>query len=438
MRFSSFIFAFLSLAVVDITHAQNISRAEFALYDMREDAESRKRETKHQYIDFAPAVVAADEDRVVMEQSFEMPFKWNDANVYIHIENVGLAYDLMVNHKLVDSEEDALTPSDFDISKFVQQGENRVAVIARSSVCGELQEGVELPTRPKFENSYIYSQNRRKIQDFIVRIAPDDKGEHARLYIDMIVENSFNFAEELEVGFDIYDPKGKLVEYSTRRVTIEGNSRDTVSFSPYIYGAPKWLASSSVPSLYKVMLYTKSNRIVQNYIPLTMGYGDWSYSSQDGAIYSFGKPQILKTKSYNAVSTKAEADKDLKALKKQGYNTIKPDYPQPLWFYELCDKVGLYVIDQANINAPKANDDKRVGGTPSNDPKLVDEYLRRVKKMYYRTRNFNCVIAYSLGGDSGNGYNMYKAYEWLKSVESDRPILYIGAADEWNSDKLQY
>ena len=69
-----------------------------------------------------------------------------------------------------------------------------------------------------------------------------------------------------------------------------------------------------------------------------------------------------------------------------------------------------------------------------NDPALEEEYLTRVKSMYYRSRNHTCVVAFALGGESGNGYNMYKAYEWLKSVEHRRPIIYEGAEGEWNND----
>ena len=67
-------------------------------------------------------------------------------------------------------------------------------------------------------------------------------------------------------------------------------------------------------------------------------------------------------------------------------------------------------------------------------PSLADEYLERVKAMYYRSRNHTCVVAFALGGESGNGYNMYKAYEWLKSVEKSRPVIYTDADGEWNSD----
>ena len=127
---------------------------------------------------------------------------------------------------------------------------------------------------------------------------------------------------------------------------------------------------------------------------------------------------------------------EVEALKKQGINTLCPDYPQPKWFYDMCDKAGLYVIDCANISSPTECDNRAVGGTPANEPMLVEEYLERVKAMYYRSRNHTCIVGFALSGcDSGNGYNMYKAYQWLKSVEKRLPVYYKGANGEWNSDK---
>mgnify|MGYP002517743056 CR=1 FL=1 len=124
------------------------------------------------------------------------------------------------------------------------------------------------------------------------------------------------------------------------------------------------------------------------------------------------------------------------ALKAKGVNTLCPDAPQPEWFYDICDALGLYVIEQANINPVAESNNRKVGGTPSNDPTLVGEYFARVKAMYYRTRNCTCIVAYSLGGDkAGNGYNMYKAYEWLKSVEQRRPVFYFGS-DAHHEDVL--
>lgn len=96
------------------------------------------------------------------------------------------------------------------------------------------------------------------------------------------------------------------------------------------------------------------------------------------------------------------------------------------------------VIDQAALSA-LTDDTRSVGGTPANDPQLADEFLLRVKKMYYRSRNHTCVVGFSLAGDAtGNGYNLYKAYEWLKSVEQRRPVFYFGSDGEWNSDKWSW
>ena len=121
-------------------------------------------------------------------------------------------------------------------------------------------------------------------------------------------------------------------------------------------------------------------------------------------------------------------------MKSRGVNTIYVDYPQVYWFYDQCEQVGLFVVDQANLNVERGRNDRTIGGTPSNDPTLVDEYVDRVRRMYRRNRNRSCIIAWSLGGNSGNGYAMYKAYQWLKAQGDERPIVYRDADGEWNSD----
>ena len=196
--------------------------------------------------------------------------------------------------------------------------------------------------------------------------------------------------------------------------------------------ANKWEPGAKNPPLYKVMLFTRRDGAYREYMPLKIGFGKTELV--DGRLTRFDKELKLVKAGYNAAADRKTTLAELKTLKAKGNNTICPDYPQPGWFYDLCDELGLYVIDCANINAPEKRDDRKVGGTPSNDPSLADEYLERVKAMYYRSRNHSCVIAFALGGESGNGYNMYKAYEWLKSVEKSRPVICADADGEWNSD----
>ena len=165
-----------------------------------------------------------------------------------------------------------------------------------------------------------------------------------------------------------------------------------------------------------------------------VGFGKTEY--RDGKFYRFDNIlHVQKKEHFNASEDRHKTFVAIEQLKLRGYNTLCPDYPQPKWFYDMCDKAGMFVIDRANINSPTNSNFRSVGGTPANDPALVEEYLTRVKSMYYRSRNHSCVIGFALGGaDSGNGYCMYKAYEWLKSVEKERPVFYEGAEGEWNTD----
>ena len=87
------------------------------------------------------------------------------------------------------------------------------------------------------------------------------------------------------------------------------------------------------------------------------------------------------------------------------------------------------------IASPTNNENRDVDGTPVNAPELVDDYLARVEAMYRRAQNHACIIAFSLSNTtSGNGYNLYKAYELLKSMGDSRAIVYPAADGEWNSD----
>ncbi len=427
MKLKSIAIAATALLIAHSAMGQSIERAEIAQYDLRADSDSRTRTSvKSHYTVFEPKNLGSADGQTLFEQSIEVLQSDLDRNTYLHLEETKTAYDLYVNNTKVASCEDSLSPTEYDITDYLALGESTISLIMRPSQLPELEEGVTASERAPFEGSFIHSQERLKIYDYLARVEADKDPTHARLYLDVIVENRFNYDETIDVGYDVYDPAGKLVDFSTRKVTIKGNSRDTVSFSPYLYGALKnmWSTTSKAKNqpLYNVTLYTKENRVSSNYTPFRVAYS--------------GVLPALRIKKFSALQNASATEAELRKIKSSGINTISPSSPQPLWFYELCDKVGLYVIEQVAINAPTNSDDKSVGGTPSNNPALKDEYIERVKKSYYRTRNFNCIVAYSLGSESGNGYNMYKAYQWLKAREDRRPVIYEGAKGEWNSDIL--
>lgn len=432
------IFAFLALfASLDMASAQAvISRTEFICYDKRNDAKGDIRINNDKYIDLRPTLQFEGEGsvRAVYEQEIEVPASWNDYNAYLHTENVDGDYTIFVNGVQITSAIDRFTPTEIYISPYLDQGKNVVAVVVVDEpYMNAVAEGMSQPQRTQFDNCYIFAQRRLGLYDFNVRLVPDSLERFAELRLDVLVDNSFSSDEVIEVGYDIYAPDGKLMEYSVNDLALEKFTRDTLSFKPYIYHSNPNRWSPTNPKLYDLTLYVKRSGILWEYIPLKVGFAEYGYT-EDGAITAFGKPLTLKKERYNAAADKATTEREIKALKQRGINCLTPDYPQPRWFYDICDRVGVYVIDCAAISSPTNADNRAIGGTPANAPELVDEYLRRVETMYHRAQNHVCIIAFSLGKKAGNGYNLYKAYELLKSKGDSRAIIYEDADGEWNSD----
>ena len=421
-----------------LTSAQaRIARSEFICYDKREDAKRDIRTGIDKHITFTPTLQFEAEEgpvRRVYEQHVDVPAAWNDYNAYLHIENVGADYTIFINGTQISEPIDRFTPTELFISPYLEQGDNIVAVVVvEEPYMAALAEGLQQPKREAFTNSYIFAQRRLGIYDFNVRLVPDSLDRFAQLQLDVVADNSFSTPERIEIGYDIYAPDGKLMEYSVNDLDMEGYTRDTMSFRPWIYHSNPNRWSPTNPKLYDLMLYIKRSGILWEYIPLKVGFAEYGYTA-DGSITAFGKPLVLKQKRYNAAATKATTEKEIRALKSQGINCLCPEYPQPEWYYDICDQVGIYVIDCAALSSPTNADNRSVGGTPANAPELLDDYLRRVETMYHRAQNHVSIIAFSLGGDAGNGYNMYKAYELLKSKGDSRAIIYKAADGEWNSD----
>lgn len=442
MKKSTYSIFLLIIALIfscEIISAQaRITRSEFVFYDRREDAKVDNRTNTENYITIAPELQFESVEgkvRRVYEQKIQVPATWNDYNTYLHLENIGGDYSLFVNGWQVTSPIDHYTPSEFYISPYLMQGENTIAwVIVEEEYMQLLDEALVIAQREEFENCYIFAQRRLSIYDYDVRLVPDSLDRFAELRLNVIADNSFSTNEVIYIGYDIYDPEGKLKEYSVNDLEMEGFTRDTLSFKPYIYNSNPNRWTPSNPKLYDMMLYVKFNGILREYIPVKVGFTEYSYTSE-GDITAFGEPLKLTKATYNAAKDRATTQREIKALKSQGVNCLCPDYPQPRWFYDICDNVGIYVIDCMAISSPTAHDDRNMGGTPANAPWLAEEYVSRAKAMYYRTRNHACIIAYSLSNtNSGNGYNMYRAYEALKSLGDSRAIIYPAAAQEWNSD----
>ena len=413
--------------------AGRIYRTEVVPFDTRHDAEAGKIENSGYSIAFAPTVIAASGEMAIVGQTLEIPYAWTDGVVYLHLENVGSAYSLFVNDQPVAEVEDPLTPAEFHLTPLMHQGENSLKMILRPSHTPEINPAPTVE-RKAFAESYLYYQEKRSMRDFELKLIPDSLHRDGILRLRMATQNAYNYEEQIDMGYDIYSPQGKLLDFNIRTIPVPGRSIDTVKFDPFIYhvNENRWQHSAKLPPVYKVMLFSRRQGAYKEYMPLKIGFG--RARLENGKIVLHDTVLELKKAAYNAAKDRATTLTEIKALKVKGINTLCPSYPQPRWFYELCTEQGMYVIDCAAIAAPEKRTDRKVGGTPSNDPALVEEYIERVKAMYYRSRNHTSVIAFRLANPSGNGYALYKAYQWIKSVEKNRPVFYEDAQGEWNSD----
>ena len=423
----------LALLSVSSVVAQPLCRTEFAPFDTREDALERDYSRTVNHIPFKPVALGASGSYEMFGRKVDVPAAWNDYAVYLHVENTIKAYDIAVNGEVVASTNDPYTPADYLLSPYLQQGANEVVLLLRIAENGELNVGAQCPLREQFENCYIYAQYRASVYDYDAKIVYEPLDKSLRLMLDVVARNDFNSEETLDIGYDIYSPENKLIDYGVRSLPVAGRGCDTLHVAVNLGAESRYLWRAGKPSLYRMTLYVKRGGKPTEYIPFQIGAGESSFA--DGRILRNGTPINIKSASYNARTSYQEAYRDVQQLQKQGVNTLLPDAPQPAWFYRLCDRLGVYVVERANINPVKECGNRKIGGTISNNPKLVEEYLQRVRAMYYRTRNHACIIAYALGGDrAGNGYCMYKAYEWLKGVEKQRAVICTSADGEWNTD----
>lgn len=403
-------------------------RSEFSSHTSRDNSDRGDRQNDWNYIDIKDYKMTEPGKVKTYTAQVEMPDYWADRIVIMHTEGSRNSHIVSVNGVRAGSARDSGTPSEFNITKYLRKGLNTLTIEIPADTA-EPESGIKT-VRPDITSWFLYSQPRNRIVDFTVSSEIMKSGD-GELLVDVIIENDFRLEEKFNVGFDIFSPAGRLEEYGIKEVTMPGVSRDTLHFRAVIYGAGKKMWSAEKPDAYHLTLFIGKDGRMLEYIPLTVGFGKTEYT--DGAIYRNDKKVNIKYKSYNA-TTPDKLRKDIARFKKEGFNTLLPDYPQPYWFYDICDRTGMYVIDQANINSAHQPDNLRVGGTPSNDPAWLPEYLHRTQAMYYRTRNHPSVIAWSLGGESGNGYNLYKTYLWLKNTDPSRAVIYRSANGDWNND----
>lgn len=405
-------------------------RTEFISYDIREEAEKGIREVSPFFL---PLNMFSTRHKGIeqLRTRVEIPYMWLDRELFLHVEGIQTFY-VEVNDKRVGYAQDGRLPHEFNISQAVTNGLNTISLDIMKEGVGEQLE-TAITSAPRCTPTvFIYSQPKLRIEDFTFSTVADSSERHYQINLNVALANSYNSPEKITFGYDIYSPQGKLLYYDMREVKLNGQGRDTIHFKEMIYGAYQNLWTTQTPTHHKMMLYIKREGRMTEYIPLQAGFG--SVNIKGAIIYRNGKPLSLNIASYNGASTAQEVTSELNKLKAHEVNTVILDYPQPWWFYNVCDRVGMNVIDQVNINTNFDADNTNIGGALSNNPKWLGAFMYRLQNTYMRNRNHPSIIGISLGSEVGNGYNMYKCYQWLKETQTQRAVIFRDAKGQWNND----
>jgi beta-galactosidase len=245
----------------------------------------------------------------------------------------------------------------------------------------------------------------------------------------MIVKTESLNPKKARIHYELIAPDTTVVTYGHRDIELGMRAEDTIKIMtqiPYVY---TWCAD--MPVRYRLNVKTQIEGRYAEYQSHMIGFRTVE-TNENGDFLINGIKTDLAYRDFDAMTV---TNKDIIAARVLKYNTVRfkaGAVPQEV--YRMCDSLGMYVITQIPINTSKSGLSRRVGGNPTNDPKWKQAYLDRVETTYRTTRGSACVIGYIMAEESSNGINLYESYLRLKALEQKRPVIYLEAAGEWNSD----
>ena len=382
----------------------------------------------HQYTNirypfpFDPPYVPQDIPCGAYVHTFEYSRDEKAPKSFLNFEGVDSCFYVWINGSYIGYSQVSHMTSEFDITDLLQDGTNTVAVLVMKWCDGSyLEDQDKFRMSGIFRDVYILKRPKQAISDYHIKTRIEDM--LAKVEIEM------KFYSPLNVKISIEDRNGAVVALGS--IAEEGKAVLEIA-SPELWNTEN-------PYLYKLILETE-NEVIVDHIALR------KIEIKDQVIYLNG--QKIKFRGVNrhdsdpvtgfTINTE-QITTDLTLMKQHNFNAIRSShYPNAPFFYEMCDKYGFMIIDEADIEAHgpfmiyrKEDTDynrfKRWNEKIADDPVWEEAIVDRVKLMVERDKNRFCIVMWSMGNESAYGCNFEKALEWTKNFDPDRITQYESA-----------
>ncbi len=359
---------------------------------------------------------------------FTVPTEWSGMDVFLNFEGVESAFYLWVNGQAAGYSEDSRLPAHFNITHLLQPGENRLALKVFRFSDGSYLEDQDYWKYSGIErNVYLYARPRSRVEDFRLTAG---------------LTNDFTDGA-FDLNITLNEPrKGQTVDIKVldgARVLLseKRQAAPTVTLNHIFPAVRAW--SAETPNLYSLVVTTRDadGSELESFVHR---FGFRTVEIRNGMLLVNNVPILIKGVNRHEhdprtgrTITVESMVKDIRLMKLFNINAVRTShYPNNPEWYALCDRYGLYVVDEANIESHGMERTRE--RTLANNPDWEHPFRERMERMVARDRNFTSIITWSLGNESGYGKHFETLYRLTKESDLTRPVQYEGARQEGISD----
>lgn len=363
---------------------------------------------------------------------FSIPNEWNGMDIFIDFEGVESAFYCWVNGELAGYSEDSRLPAHFNIKHLVKKGKNKLALKVFRYSDGSYLEDQDYWKYSGIErNVYVYARPVSRVKDFKLTAGLINQYKDGDFNLDIII-NQPEAGHSVEVK--VLD-KDKVL--FTQKKDFKQNTDTLFAISHLFPHIQSWNAET--PNLYTLIVNTfdKEGKVMESF---AHPFGFRSVEMRNGMLLVNNMPILFKGVNRHEhdplkgrTITVESMIQDIQLMKQFNINAVRcSHYPNNPEWYALCDKYGIYLIDEANIESHGMDHHK--DGTLANYPEWELPFMQRMERMVRRDRNFTSIVTWSLGNESGYGKHFETLYHWTKAFDPTRPTQYEGSRKQGVSD----